>query len=173
MFVKFDWRVPPRPRQRQLVLVEVNHAGRALIFVGHVEHRRSDPASAFAAVQDADGIIPAGVLPVTRDAFRERSARPIGGTGETYLDRAAMTAGQGAGTAEPSGGGGERLRGRGETDRRGTLSHLVLLPAGQPFFLGPSTLVGSIAEIILADSLTEIWSPLGESWPNIWNADTS
>ena len=97
------------------------------------------------------------------------------GVGKTDRVRATMTAGRVAGTAEPSsgGGGGERLRGRGETDRQGTLSHLVLLPAGRPFFLGPSTLVGSIAEIILADSLTEIWSPFGKSWPNIWNADTS
>jgi hypothetical protein len=54
-----------------------------------------------------------------------------------------------AGTAEPSGGVGERLHGREEADQRGTLSHLVFLPEGQPFFLGPSTLIGSAAEIIL------------------------
>jgi hypothetical protein len=51
--------------------------------------------------------------------------------------------------AEPSGGGGERLHDREEADRRGTLSHLVFLPEGRPFFFGPSTLIGSAAEIIL------------------------
>ena len=66
------------------------------------------------------------------------------GMGEMDLDRAMTTAGRGAGTAEPSGGGGERLHGREEADRRGTLSHLVLFPVGRPFFY---TLVGS-AEII-------------------------
>ena len=71
------------------------------------------------------------------------------GTGEMDLDRAMTTAGRGAGTAKPSGGGGERLRGREEADRRGTLSHLVFLPEGRPFFFGPSTLIGSAAEIIL------------------------
>ena len=51
--------------------------------------------------------------------------------------------------AEPSGGGGEWLHDREEADRRGTLSHLVFLPEGRPFFFGPSTLIGSAAEIIL------------------------
>ena len=64
------------------------------------------------------------------------------GMGEMDLDRA--MAGRGAGTTEPSDGGGERLRGQEEADRRGTLSHLVLFPVGRPFFF---TLVGS-AEII-------------------------
>jgi hypothetical protein len=70
-------------------------------------------------------------LPAARDDFRDLSARPIDGTG----------------TAELSDGGGERLRGRDETGRRGTLSHLVLFPEDRPFFLGLSAFVDSAKEI--------------------------
>jgi hypothetical protein len=62
------------------------------------------------------------------------------GRGKIYLDHAIMKANRGAGTAEPSDGGGEWLRGQEEADQRGTLSHLVLFPVGRPFFF---TLVGS------------------------------
>jgi hypothetical protein len=48
------------------------------------------------------------------------------GMGDMDLDREMTTAGRGAGTAKPSGGGGERLR--------GTLSHSVLFLVGRPFF---------------------------------------
>ena len=63
---------------------------------------------------DADRLL----LLVARDVLRDQSARSVDGAGETYLDRATMAAGRGAGTSEPSGGGGERLRGREETGQR-------------------------------------------------------
>ena len=96
-----------------------------------------------------DGVNAARFLLLTaKDALRDRSARPVGGEGDSDLYRATMTAGRGAVTAKPSGGGGERLRGREETGRRSMLFHLVLFPEGLPIFLGLSVLVGTAEEII-------------------------